>query len=85
MGVTRVREIAARLISGGRSPETPVAVIENATWPEQRTITSPLGSIADHAERAGLGSPALIVIGDVVEIAKQLGPALVSHQRPKYV
>lgn len=72
MGITRLGEIATRLIAGGRSSETAAAVIENATWPEQRTITAPLASIAHEAERAGIGSPALIVIGDVVKFTKPL-------------
>ncbi|MGQ0561579.1 MAG: uroporphyrinogen-III C-methyltransferase [Gemmatimonadota bacterium] len=72
MGVTRLREIASRLIGGGRSPQTPVAVIENATWPEQRTVYAQLSNIAAEAERAGIGSPALIIIGEVAGLGKQL-------------
>lgn len=72
MGVTRVREIAAQLIAEGRAPDTPAAVIELATWPQQRTVVAPLESLADQAERAGLGSPALIVIGNVVKLSTQL-------------
>lgn len=69
MGVTRIREIAAQLIAEGRAPDTPAAVIESATWPEQRTLIASLQSLAAEAERAGLGSPALILIGDVVALA----------------
>jgi uroporphyrinogen III methyltransferase/synthase len=61
MGVARIRQIAARLISGGRSADTPVASITWGTRPEQTTVRATLGTIAD----ARLESPATIVIGDV--------------------
>lgn len=72
MGVTRLREIATRLIAGGRSPETPAAVIESATWPQQRSVSAPLALLANEVERAGLGSPALIVVGEVVKLSTRL-------------
>jgi uroporphyrinogen III methyltransferase/synthase len=72
MGVTRLREIATRLITAGRSPETPAAIIESATWPQQRTVSAPLALLAHEAERAGIGSPALIVIGEVVKLSTRL-------------
>ena len=72
MGVTRLHEIALQLMAGGRSPDTPAAVIESATWPEQRTISAPLRHLAEEARRAGVSSPALIVIGEVVTHTKEL-------------
>lgn len=70
MGGGRVRAVAESLIRFGRSPDTPVAVIESGTLPTQRVIEGTLGGIA---ERAGeLSGPSLIVVGDVV----RLRPAL---------
>ena len=43
MGVGRLREISSELISAGRSPATPAAVIRWGTTPGQRTITGTLG------------------------------------------
>ncbi|MGH9298344.1 MAG: uroporphyrinogen-III C-methyltransferase [Acidimicrobiales bacterium] len=61
MGVAHRGEIAARLISGGRDPSTPVAVVERGTLPEQRTFRTVLGELA----AAEIASPATIVIGAV--------------------
>ena len=68
MGVRRLREIACRLLAGGRAQDTPAAIIENATEPNQRIITAPLCGIADAAERAAVQSPAILLIGDVVAL-----------------
>lgn len=72
MGMRRLRDIAAALIAAGRSPDTPAAVIEWGTLGSQRLVTSPLREIADRTAEAGLGSPGLIIIGDVVGLREQL-------------
>lgn len=72
MGLERLGSIASRLIAGGRVRETPAAVISAGTWPQQRTVVAPLGAIALQAADAGLQSPALIVVGDVVRFAEML-------------
>jgi uroporphyrinogen III methyltransferase/synthase len=61
MGVARIRQIAERLMAGGRRADTPVASITWGTRPEQRTVRATLGTIADQE----LEAPATIVIGDV--------------------
>jgi uroporphyrinogen III methyltransferase / synthase len=61
MGVARIGRIAAALVAGGRSPDTPVAAVQWGTRPEQRTVRATLGTIAD----TPLGTPAVIVVGDV--------------------
>jgi uroporphyrinogen III methyltransferase / synthase len=68
MGVGRLREISNSLISAGKSPETPVAVIRWGTLPEQRTVTGTLGDIADRVAEANLKPPAITVIGEVVAL-----------------
>jgi uroporphyrinogen III methyltransferase / synthase len=68
MGVGRLAEISARLISAGRSPETPVACIRWGTHPEQRTVTGTLRDIAQKVAEANLKPPAITVIGDVVAL-----------------
>jgi uroporphyrinogen III methyltransferase/synthase len=68
MGVGRLREISGSLVSAGRSPETPVAVIRWGTVPEQRTVTGTLGDIADRVAEANLKPPAITVVGDVVSL-----------------
>ncbi len=65
MGVKRLAENAAALIAGGRDPEEPAAAIERGTWPDQRTVSAPLGTIAAAVERESVKAPALIVVGAV--------------------
>jgi uroporphyrinogen III methyltransferase / synthase len=72
MGVGRLREAADRLIRLGRSPLTPAAVIEKGTYAEQRVVEAPLFQIADAAEREAIGSPALVVIGEVVALRARI-------------
>ncbi len=67
MGVKRLAENAAALIEAGRDPEEPVAAIERGTMAGQRTVTATLATIAEAVEREGVGAPALIVVGPVVE------------------
>jgi uroporphyrin-III C-methyltransferase / precorrin-2 dehydrogenase / sirohydrochlorin ferrochelatase len=66
MAVANLGRIAAALIAGGRMPSTPVAVIESASLPQQRVVTSMLGDLAATAEAAQIVPPAVVVIGDVV-------------------
>ncbi|HEU4322880.1 MAG TPA: uroporphyrinogen-III C-methyltransferase [Roseiflexaceae bacterium] len=73
MGVGRLHEIAAQLIAHGRSPDTPAAAIRWGTTPDQETVVASLATIADAVARAGLGSPATLVIGEVVRLREQLG------------
>jgi uroporphyrin-III C-methyltransferase len=70
MGLTRLAEIADGLLSHGRGPDTPAAVISGGTTPEQEVVVSTLATIAEAA--AGLRSPALIVVGDVVSLSARL-------------
>jgi siroheme synthase len=75
MGLERLESITARLIAGGRSSETPAAVVSGGTWPQQRTVYAPLGLLAGAAREAGLQSPALIVVGDVVRFVDMVARA----------
>lgn len=66
MGVGRLREITGSLIEHGADPATPFALTQWATTGSQRTVTATLATIADAAEREQIGSPAVAVIGSVV-------------------
>jgi uroporphyrin-III C-methyltransferase/precorrin-2 dehydrogenase/sirohydrochlorin ferrochelatase len=70
MGLARLAEIADGLLSHGRGRDTPAAVISGGTTPEQEVVVSTLATIAEAA--AGLRSPALIVVGDVVSLSARL-------------
>jgi uroporphyrinogen III methyltransferase/synthase len=66
MGVRRLAENAAALIAAGRDPEEPAAAVERGTMAGQRVVTATLRTIGAEVERAGIGAPAVIVVGDVV-------------------
>lgn len=72
MGMGRLREIASSLIAHGRSADAPAAVIQWGARPQQRTVTAKLSDLADAVEKAGLSSPALVVIGTVVSLREEL-------------
>jgi uroporphyrinogen III methyltransferase/synthase len=72
MGMRRIDEITAALVSGGRPPETPAAVIQWGARPEQRVLVSTLGAIAADTRREGLSNPAVIVVGDVVSLREKI-------------
>ncbi len=74
MAVERLDKIAAELVSRGRSPETPVAIIQSGSTEAQRVVVGDLGSIADLADRDDVQPPCIVVIGDVVKLREQLGP-----------
>lgn len=64
--------IASRLIRHGRPPDEPAALIRWGTTADQQTVVGTLGSIVADAERAALGPPALLVVGQVVGLREQL-------------
>lgn len=72
MGMANLDRVVERLLRGGRRPDTPAAVIEWGTWGQQRTVTASLDRIAERARAAGLGSPAVVVVGEVVGLREQI-------------
>jgi uroporphyrinogen III methyltransferase / synthase len=72
MGVTRIGEIAGRLIEHGRKPDTPVAVIRWGTYKNQQTHVSTLAEVEQMVARLCLQPPAIIVVGEVVTLRQRL-------------
>lgn len=72
MGISNLGEIAARLISHGRAPETPVALVRWATTPRQETLTGTLADIAAKVAAGNFQPPAVIIIGAVVALRDTL-------------
>jgi uroporphyrin-III C-methyltransferase/precorrin-2 dehydrogenase/sirohydrochlorin ferrochelatase len=72
MAVENLPKITATLIEHGRPATTPAAVIADGTLPGQRMVTADLAAIAETAQSAGLGAPAIVVIGNVVDVAAQV-------------
>lgn len=72
MGMRNLEKIAETLITEGRDPGTPSAVVMEAATARQRVVTAPLAEIAARAREQGLSAPAVIVIGDVVRLREEL-------------
>jgi uroporphyrinogen III methyltransferase / synthase len=68
MGMTTARRWSEALLRGGRSPDTPVAIVRRASWPDQETIRCTLGTVAELIERDSVRPPAVIVVGEVVAL-----------------
>lgn len=69
MGMRRLNDIVGALLAAGMAANTPCAAIESATRPEQRHVLARLNDFAVAVARAGLGSPAIVVIGGVASLA----------------
>jgi uroporphyrin-III C-methyltransferase len=72
MPMTQLAEIAAALQAGGLPPETPAAVIQGASTTAERVVESTLSRVADDARAAGIGSPAIVVIGAIARLRENL-------------
>ena len=68
MAVANLRAIAEALLAGGRKPETPSVIVENASMSSQRVIGSTLVDLAAAAEAHQVVPPAVVIIGDVVRL-----------------
>ncbi|MFF5130518.1 uroporphyrinogen-III C-methyltransferase [Streptomyces syringium] len=66
MAVENIAAIAETLVAHGRSPETPVAVVQEGTTAAQRRVDATLATAGERVKAEGIRPPAVIVIGDVV-------------------
>ncbi|WP_328994020.1 uroporphyrinogen-III C-methyltransferase [Kribbella sp. NBC_01245] len=72
MAVENLPEIAKTLIGFGRDASTPAAAIADGTLPGQHSVTSDLAGIAQAMSAAGVGAPAIVVVGNVVAVAEEI-------------
>ncbi len=68
MGLKHLAQIAAALVSAGRSLQEPVAIISQATTQNQKVLETELGRAASDVRASGIKAPALIVVGEVVRL-----------------
>ena len=73
MAIERMSAIADALMRYGRAPGTPVIVVQDATLPSQRTLRTNLRDAAGDLTGAGLRNPAIVVVGEVVDVAREIG------------
>ncbi|PBQ22978.1 uroporphyrinogen-III C-methyltransferase [Levilactobacillus brevis] len=76
MGMAALTDICQSLMSHGRQVTTPVAIVQWATQWRQRLVTGTLKDIDARAHEQQIGSPAIIVVGEVVQLAAILQPTL---------
>jgi len=72
MGVGRLPEYTESLMAAGMAPDTPVALVERATWPEQQVATGTLETIQAAADEVGIEPPAVTVIGEVARTRERV-------------
>ncbi|MFU8868212.1 uroporphyrinogen-III C-methyltransferase [Natronococcus sp.] len=65
MGVKRLPDYTDALLEAGMASETPVALVERATWSNQQVATGTLETIVDARDEVGIRPPAVTVIGEV--------------------
>jgi len=73
MGITKLPDTVSKLLSGDYKPETPIAIIESGTTSKQNVRVSTLGEITTDIEKTPVKTPALVVIGEVVNYREKLG------------
>jgi uroporphyrin-III C-methyltransferase/precorrin-2 dehydrogenase/sirohydrochlorin ferrochelatase len=72
MGLTALAQICARLIEHGLPPSQPAAVVQQGTTQSQRIVSGTLADLAARVEAAGLSSPCLTIVGEVVRLRESL-------------
>lgn len=73
MGVSALPDAVAALSAHGKPAETPVAIVESGFTERQRTTSGTLATIVELARQREVRPPAIVVLGDVVELSEILG------------
>lgn len=72
MGMRNLPMIVEKLITNGRSPKTPIALIRWGTRPEQETLVATLNTIVKKVEEVQFRNPAIIIVGEVVKLRDKM-------------
>ena len=72
MGLHSLPRLTTGLIDAGRSSDTPIAIVSNASMPNQQVLTGTLANIVELQEQNQLPTPALLIMGDVVGLHHDL-------------
>jgi len=72
MGVGQLERLASRLMAHGRAADTPFALVENGSRPEQRVVAGTLATLAEQAQAHGIQAPALLIVGEVAALGAKL-------------
>ncbi len=66
LSVGMMDTVVSELMAGGYPADTPIAVVEKASWPEERAVSGTLATIADKVKKANITKTAMIVVGEVL-------------------
>ena len=72
MGMSRLRETMQALMQAGQGADVPAAAVQWAATGRQKSVIATVATLAGEVESAGIASPAVVVIGEVVSLAAQL-------------
>jgi uroporphyrinogen III methyltransferase/synthase len=72
MATARLKAVLRRLADAGLAPSTPAAAIQWGTIAGQKTVSASLGTLAGEVERASLGAPAIVVVGECSRLREHL-------------
>jgi uroporphyrinogen III methyltransferase/synthase len=73
MGVSTAPRWSAALIKAGKSPDTPVAIVRRCSWPDEEIAFCTLATVAEMLSTRSIRPPAVILVGDVVDVAGKKG------------
>jgi len=71
LSVSMIDSVVSELLEGAYTPETPVAVVSKASWPDQQIVEGTLADIAAKIKSAGIGKQAIILVGDVLKARRE--------------
>lgn len=72
MPMSQLEEVSAALQRGGMAADTPAALIQSASTPDERVVESTLSRLVADAKAGGIGSPAVLVVGSIVGLRRGL-------------
>ncbi|MGB9803540.1 MAG: precorrin-4 C(11)-methyltransferase [Desulfofundulus sp.] len=72
LSVHQMEQVVEELLAGGYPSQTPVVIVEKASWPEERLLWGTLADIVNQVKEAGITRTALVLVGDVFNSPYQL-------------
>ncbi|PID72743.1 MAG: precorrin-4 C(11)-methyltransferase [Desulfobulbus propionicus] len=76
LSVSMIERVVEDLIAGGYTAQTPIAVVEKASWPEERKVTGTLGDIAETITSSGIKKTAMIIVGPALDMESTIASKL---------
>jgi precorrin-4/cobalt-precorrin-4 C11-methyltransferase len=76
LSVSMMTTVVDELIAGGYTEDTPIAVIEKASWPEEKKVLGTLGTIAEAVRESGIKKTAMILVGPALDMESTIASKL---------